>query len=129
MTNEPNGTSDRPIREVTRHLYGCVRQNHVQDVLDVLDALELDFMPVVDDFRSARVVGVMTRSNLEDTLSRKGTHARIAQVTSVTLPTILHDRLSGELADLVDGASACVVVQEEGRLVGIYAPDGQDSQA
>jgi len=100
MTGKPNGTSDRPIREVTHHLYGRVRQNHVQDVLDVLDALDLDFMPVVDDFGSGRVVGAMTRSNLEDTLGREGPDARVAQVSSVTLPTILDDNSSADVTEL-----------------------------
>lgn len=114
---------DTPVREVTRYLCGCVRQNHAQDVLDVLDALGLSFMPVVEDFSDARVAGVVTRAGLETALERHGSSARVAQAAPILLPMVADDTPVGLIATLAGEAPAYVITRHKRRLVGIYQPE------
>ncbi|HUG41713.1 MAG TPA: hypothetical protein VMM12_14585 [Longimicrobiales bacterium] len=88
-----------------------------------MEAIDLWFMPLVDDFSGGRVRGAVTRSDLATVVDRFGLDARVLQVRPVLLPNVPADTPVGQLASLAGPAPAYVVTERGGRLIGIYEPD------
>lgn len=110
------------VREVMRPVDGCIRQNHAQDVLEIMDVLNLEFMPLVDDFGGGSVRGAVTRSDLVQAVRRFGADARVLQVRPVMLPNIPADTPVEHIRDPGGHRPAYVVTERGGRLAGIYQP-------
>jgi CBS domain containing-hemolysin-like protein len=96
---------------------GCLLHNFAQDVVDVLEQLDREYMPVVDSFARCHPLGVVTRTDLrritqssEDALV---SDALIAAVPHIRTGTGLH-----ELSDRVTRASIALVVDGAGSLAG-----------
>ena len=87
-----------------------------------MDALELDFMPLVEDFDGGQVRGIVTRGELARVLKRFGSGARVGRAHPVMLPKVPDDTPVGKVGVLVGNAEAYVVTQRDGRVVGIYEP-------
>lgn len=108
------------VRDVMRPVDGCIRQNHAQDVLEIMDALNLEFMPLVDGFGGGRMRGAVTRSDLAQVVRRFGADARVLQARPVMLPNIPADTPVGKVPDAAGRGLAYVVTERGGRLAGIY---------
>lgn len=109
-------------RDVMRPVDGCMRQNHAQDVMEVMDAFDLAFMPLVDEFGGGTVRGAVTRSKLAQVIRRFGRDARVIQVRPVMLPNIPADAPVAQMPGAAARAPAYVVTERGGRLVGVYEP-------
>jgi CBS domain-containing protein len=116
------GRAGAVVGKLARPLDGCVRRNHARDVLDVMDALEIDFMPLVDDFGGRKVIGVITRWELARILRRSGSAGRVEDGTAVLLPMVSEDTPVGHVEATAGKATAYVVVDADGSLKGIYRP-------
>lgn len=86
-----------PVRETARKLDGCLGESNALDVLDVMDAMSISFMPLVDDFSAGRVRGAVTRSDLASVVRRFGADARVISARPVMLPNVPGDMPVGQL--------------------------------
>lgn len=111
-----------PVREATRKLDGCLGQNHASDVLDIMEAMSISFMPLVDDFSSGRVRGAVTRSDLATIVRRFGMDARVIQARPVRLPIVPADVPVAQVPAVAGPAPAYIVMERGGGLVGVYEP-------
>lgn len=113
---------DTRARDVMRPVDGCLRQNHARDVLDIMDALNLAFMPLVDEFGGGKVRGAVTRSDLAQVIRRFGADARVIQVRPIMLPNIPADTPVTQIPVAAGWASAYIVTERGGQVTGIYEP-------
>lgn len=111
-----------PVRAVMRRLDGCLRENSAIDVLEVMDALGVTFMPLVDDFSSGNARAAISRSDVAMLVERFGHKARIIQARPILLPGVPADIPVGQVPSIAGPASAYIVLERGGRLAGIYEP-------
>ncbi|HUF51907.1 MAG TPA: CBS domain-containing protein [Longimicrobiales bacterium] len=108
------------VGEAAQRVDGCLPQNSAEDVLDVMDELHLNFMPLVEDFASGRVLGIVARDELARILEWNGGSGRAGDAELIELPTIRADTPLIDIADAAKQHHAWLVVDLRGRVHGIY---------
>lgn len=96
---------------------GCLLDNYAQDVVDVLEQLDREYMPVVDSFVSRHPVGLVTRTNLR-TLVRDAENAPIADVLIAGIPLIRSGTRLDQVSDRLARSPVVLVVDHAGALMG-----------
>lgn len=117
------------VGEAAQRVGGCLPQNSAEDVLDVTDALHLNFMPLVEDFESGRVLGIVARDELARILEWNGSD-RAGDAELIERPTIRADSPLIDIADAAKKHHAWLDLDLQGRLHGIYESSptaGQDA--
>jgi predicted transcriptional regulator len=108
------------VGEAAQRVYGCLPQNSAEDVLDMMDALQVKFMPLVADFESGKVLGIIGREDLSGLVDRGGGSARAGDAGLIALPTIRADTPLSAIAETGEPDQAWLVVDALGQLHGIY---------
>jgi CBS domain-containing protein len=112
---EPQDIVDRVMTPTET---GCLLENYAEDVLDVLEELGHDYMPVVDGFATRRPLGVVGRHELRQLVASDPGEARVAHVLLAGVPLIplgTHlTRLTQRLAEV----PVALVVDHAGTLAG-----------
>lgn len=115
-------TASTPIRKLMLPLDGCVFSNSARDVVDVMDATGLRYMPVVSDYRTRRITGAVARDDLGIAMRVRGEDAaRVRDARLLGLPLVGPDLPVGRLEEDV-GLAAAYFVAEGDRLLGLYDP-------
>lgn len=96
---------------------GCLLDNDAEDVVDVLEQLDREYMPVVDSFVRRHPVGVVTRTNLR-TLVRDAEHAPVADVLIAGVPLIRSGTRLDQLSDRLARSPVVLIVDQAGALMG-----------
>lgn len=108
------------VGQAMRALDGCTAENNARDVVEMMDEMELDFMPVVADLNSRRVVGVVSRAGLENAVRVLGMRkAMVRAAALIHFPLVEADVPLHALQAYAGPAPAYVVVDGH-RLLGIY---------
>lgn len=97
---------------------GCLLDTRACDVLDVLERLDLEYMPVVDSFATRLPVGIVARSDLRRLVAAEPKDARVAQVLTAGVPTVGPQARLWQLGDQWTAIPAVLVVDQAGALVG-----------
>jgi CBS-domain-containing membrane protein len=108
------------VGDAAQRVDGCLPQNSAEDVLDVMAALHLNFMPLVEDFESRRLLGIVARDELARILEWNGGSGRAGDAELIELPTVRADTLLSDIADGAKQHCAWLVVDLQGRVHGIY---------
>ena len=96
---------------------GCLLDNYAQDVVDVLEQLDREYMPVVDSFLHRHPVGVVTSANLR-TLVRDAGSAPVADVLIAGIPLIRSGTRLDRLSDGLARSPVALIVDQAGALMG-----------
>ena len=97
---------------------GCLLGTRAGDVLDVLERLDLEYMPVVDSFVTRLPVGIVARRDLRRLVAAEPKDARVAQVLTAGVPTVERQARLWQLGDRLTAIPAVLVVDQAGALVG-----------
>jgi predicted transcriptional regulator len=96
---------------------GCLLDNYPQDVTDVLEQLDREYMPVVDSFVRRHPVGVVTRTNLRG-LVQDAKNALVSDVLIAGVPLILSGTRLDQLSDRLAQSPVVLIVDQAGALLG-----------
>jgi predicted transcriptional regulator len=111
--------NDTSVGTVAQRLDGCLPQNSAEDVLDVMDALDLNFMPLVEGFENGRLLGIVARAELTRIMERNGS-ARVEDAVLIELPQVRADTPLVDLAAAANHQHAWLVTDGDGRVHGVY---------
>lgn len=114
------------VGDAAQRVDGCLPQNSAEDVLDVMDALDLNYMPLVENFESGRVLGIVARDELARILEWNGGGGRAGDAELIELPTIRADSPLIDIAATAKEHHAWLVLDFQGRLHGIYESPAVD---
>ncbi len=117
--SERTGATDRTVREVMRPLAtGCLQENRVVDVLEVMQELGVEALPVVDALEGGSVQGMVTR-RAAAAAAEADPDARVADCEMAEAPEVDPDAPAiRALGHAVDGPGSAVV-DGDGNLIGV----------
>lgn len=114
------GGSGQRVRELMRALDGCISENTALDVVEIMDEMDLAFMPVVADTDSRRVVGVVSRGGLESAIRALGAARATVRAAPLLEMPLVPAETGADAVEEVAGRAPVYIVVEQQRLVGIY---------
>jgi hypothetical protein len=114
------GGSGPRVRDLMRALDGCIAENTALDVVEIMDEMDLAFMPVVADAATRRVVGVVSRGGLENAIQALGAVRATVRAAPLLEMPILQAETGADAVEEVAGRAPAYIVVEQGRLIGIY---------
>ncbi|MEX0893000.1 MAG: hypothetical protein WEB88_12605 [Gemmatimonadota bacterium] len=110
------------VETVLRRVDGCTRSNSAMDVIEIMAAMDLAFMPVVTDYLNPVVTGAVSMDHLSEAIRILGSEkARVVNAPLLRMPIVGPDAPLENLAHTAGDAPAYIVAQDE-RLIGIYEP-------
>jgi CBS domain-containing protein len=113
----------KSVGEAAQRVDGCLPQNGAEDVLevlDVMDALHLNFRPVVDDFENGRLIGIGAGEELARIHERNDGSAPAGDAELIELPIVQANTPLVDIADAAEQHHGWLVVDLEGQVHGIH---------
>lgn len=102
---------------------GCLAQNHVVGVLEIMRELDVEVMPVLESFAKREILGFVHRVALENAEAAASGAATVADAWWLDAPRVHVDVPLARILEAPDRAHVYLVVDSSDRPVGILMPD------
>lgn len=105
---------------------GCLAQNRIVDVLEVMRELDVELMPVLRSFSGGEILGFVHRVALENARAAESDDARVADAWWLDAPRVTAAVPLTRILEAPDRAYAYLVVDAYDRPLGILRPHAAD---